>query len=110
MTAETENLVGDFLDVVATIVAKPGRGGAVAELLSGVLDSVRAEPGCLRYDLFRVRHDDDTLMMVEQWASKGDLKAHGASEHFVALSARMGPELAEAPVVRVLVPVGRVAT
>lgn len=98
------------LDVVATIVAKPGRGDVVAGLLAEVLDTVRAEAGCLRYDLFRVRRDADTLVMLEQWASKDDLKAHGASEHFVALSARMGPELVEAPVVRVLEPVGRVAT
>ena len=98
------------LDVVATIVARPGRGDVVAELLAGALDTVRAEPGCLRYDLFRVRRDDDTLVMIEQWASKDDLHTHGASEHFVALSVRMGPELAEAPVVRVLEPVSRVAT
>ena len=97
------------LDVVATIVAKPGRGDAVAELLGAALETVRSEPGCLRYDLFRVRRDEDTLMMVERWASKDDLKAHGASAHFVALSAQMGPELAEAPLVRVLEPVSPVA-
>jgi len=97
------------LDVVATIVAKPGRGDAVAELLTQALDSVRAEPGCLRYDLFRVRRDDDTLVMLEQWASKEDLRTHGASEHFVELSGRMAVELAEQPVVRVLDRVGTVA-
>ena len=98
------------VDVVATIVAKPGRGDAVAAVLADALDSVRAETGCLRYDLFRVRRDDETLVMVEQWASKEDLRAHGSSEQFAALSARMAPELAEAPVVRVLDPVRRVAT
>ena len=98
------------LDVVATIVAKPGRGDAVAELLAGALETVRAETGCLRYDLFRVRRDDDTLVMVEQWASKEDLRAHGTSEHFTALAAQMGSELAEPPVVRVLDPVNQVAT
>ena len=97
------------LDVVATIVAKPGRGDAVAALLAGALATVRAERGCLRYDLFRVRRDDDTLVMIEQWASTDDLKAHGASEHFVELGGRLGPELAEPPRVRVLDAVGRVA-
>lgn len=96
------------LDVVATIVVKSGRGDAVAEMLAAALDTVRAEPGCLRYDLFRVRRDDDTLVMLEQWASKEDLRAHGASEHFVELSGRMAAELAEQPVVRVLDPVGTV--
>lgn len=98
------------LDVVATIVAKPGRGDAVAQMLAGALDTVRAEQGCLRYDLFRVKRDDDTLVMLERWASKDDLRAHGATEFFVELSGRMGPELAEAPVVRVLDQVASVAT
>lgn len=94
------------LDVVATLEARPGRGDAVAELMAGVLETVRAERGCLRYDLFRVRRDDDTLVMIEQWASKEDLRAHGGSEHFAELSARLAPELVGAPVVRVLDPVG----
>ncbi|AXT86128.1 antibiotic biosynthesis monooxygenase [Aeromicrobium sp. A1-2] len=93
------------LDVIATIEALPGRGDVVADLLAGALDTVRAEQGCLRYDLFRVRRHADTLMMVERWASKDDLRAHGASEHFTELAARMGPELASPPDVRVLDPV-----
>lgn len=97
------------LDVVATIVAKPGRGDAVAELLAGALETVRAEDGCLRYDLYRVRRDDDTLVMVEQWASSEALKAHGSSEFFVGLSGRLGPELAGPPAVRILEPVGPVS-
>ena len=98
------------LDVVATITASPGRGDAVAGILAGALDATRAEPGCLRYDLFRVRREDDTLVMVEQWATKEDLRTHGSTEAFAELSRRLAPELAEAPVVRVLDPVGRVAS
>lgn len=99
-----------MVDVVATLVAKPGRVDAVEQMLAAALDTVRAEQGCLRYDLYRVRGDDDALLMLEQWASSADLRAHGASEHFAALSARMGPELADRPVVRVLAPVDSVTT
>ena len=94
------------LQVVATIEARPGRGDAVAALLGAALDEVRAEQGCLRYDLFRVRREPDTVIMLEEWASKEDLRAHGASDHFAALSEQMAPELAGPPVVRVLDPVG----
>lgn len=45
-------------------------------------------------------------MMVERRSSKDDLRAHGAP--VLSLSAPLGRrELAEAPVVRVLEPVGR---
>jgi quinol monooxygenase YgiN len=98
------------LDVVATIAVLPGRADAVVEIVTEHLEAVRAEEGCLRYDLFRVRRDDDTLVMVEQWASKDALRAHGEAEHFRAMSARLAPELAAAPVVRVLEPAVRFAT
>lgn len=98
------------LDIVATIVARPGRGDEVAAMLAAALETVRAEKGCERYDLFRVRRDPDTLVMLERWTSKDDLVAHGSSQHFGELSARMADDLAEPPVVRVLDPVAQVAT
>jgi quinol monooxygenase YgiN len=98
------------LDVVATIAVRSGRADAVVEIVTAHLDTIRAEDGCLRYDLFRVRRDDDTLVMVEQWASKDALKAHGEAPHFREMSAQLAPELAAAPVVRVLEPVSRFAT
>jgi quinol monooxygenase YgiN len=98
------------LDVVATIAVKPGRADAVVEIVTGHLDAIRAEEGCLRYDLYRVRRDDETLVMVEQWASKEALRAHGEAEHFRVMGAQLSPELAGAPVVRVLEPAARFAT
>ncbi len=98
------------LDVVATIEVRPGRADAVVAIVTEHLDTIRAEEGCLRYDLFRVRRDDDTLVMVEQWASKEALKAHGEAEHFRTMSAQLAPELAAAPAVRVLAPAVRFAT
>ena len=98
------------LDVVATIEVKPGRGDAVVEIVTQHLDTIRAEEGCLRYDLYRVRRDDDTLVMVEQWASKEALRAHGEADHFREMSAQLAGELASAPAVRVLEPAVRFAT
>ena len=92
------------LEVVATIEVKEGRADAVVAIVQDYLDAVRAEDGCLRYDLYRVKRDPDTLVMVETWASKEALKAHGTAAHFVEMSGRLGPELAGAPAVRVLEP------
>ena len=90
------------LQVVATIEAKPGHGDAAAALLAGALAGVHAEEGCLRYDLFRVRRDPDTLVMIEEWESSAALKAHGSSPEFAALGARLAEHLAGPPAVRVL--------
>lgn len=92
------------LDVIATIVVQPGKADEVVGIVSEYLDTVRSEEGCLRYDLYRVRREADTLVMVEQWATKEALKAHGAAEHFVAMSGRLAGVLAAAPHVRVLDP------
>lgn len=98
------------LDVVATIQAKEGHADELAAILQGSLAAVRAEEGCLRYDLHRVRRRPDELVMVERWASKAALKAHGSAEHFRETSARLAPLIAEAPVVRVLEAVDVAAT
>jgi quinol monooxygenase YgiN len=94
--------VSEIIHVIATIQARPGRGDAVAGIVSGELTKIRAEEGCLRYDFFRVRRQPDEFVMVEEWSSRGALRAHGAGEHYQATSARLAAEIAEAPVVRVL--------
>lgn len=95
----------EALDVVATLRAREGRGDALVEVVRSGIATVRAEEGCLRYDLHRVRRDDEAFVMVERWASKDALRAHGESAHFQAMSAQLAELLAEAPVVRVLAPV-----
>jgi quinol monooxygenase YgiN len=92
------------LDVVATIRVQDGRADDVVAVIAEYVDAVRAEEGCLRYDLFRVRKDPGALLMVERWASKEALRAHGTVDHFVAMSTRLAELLAAAPVVQVLEP------
>lgn len=93
------------LDVIATIEVQPGRADEAVAIFAEYLETVRAEAGCLRYELFRVRRDPDTLVMVEKWESAEALKDHGVAEHFVAMSGRLAGLLASAPAVRVLDPV-----
>jgi quinol monooxygenase YgiN len=102
--------VSEPLEVVATISVRPGRADAVVAIVSEHLSAVRAEEGCVRYDLFRVRREPDTLVMVETWASREALRTHGTAEHFVRMSEQLAPELDGPPAVRVLEPVPGVAT
>lgn len=97
--------MSEQVEVVATFVAKPGQGEQLEEILAGALTSVRAEEGCLRYDFYRVRRDDTAFVMIEEWASKDALRAHGSTEAFQAMSLRLAEVVAEAPVIRLLEPV-----
>ncbi len=92
------------VDVVATIEVRPGQADAVLAIVQEYIDLVRAEEGCLRYDLYAVRREADVLVMVEQWASKDALRDHGSAAHFVEMSGRLAEHLAGAPSVRVLAP------
>jgi quinol monooxygenase YgiN len=43
-------------------------------------DEVRAEQGCLQYELFRSASDPDNLVMVELWADRAAFDAHWTAE------------------------------
>ncbi|WP_334172697.1 putative quinol monooxygenase [Sinomonas sp.] len=61
--------------VVAVLTAKPGLGAAVIESFREVSPLVHAEPGCELYAA-HLEQDGDTVVMVERWATRGDLDAH----------------------------------
>ncbi len=47
------------------------------------------DKGCIGYDLYQSKTNDDRYMIVETWESQADLKAHSETEHFK----RLAPEL-----------------
>jgi antibiotic biosynthesis monooxygenase subfamily len=47
------------------------------------------DKGCIGYDVYGSLTNDDRLFICETWASKEDLEAHMASEHFKRLVPRM---------------------
>src|SRR5690349_18325744 len=57
---------------------------------------VRAEAGCLQYDLHEVTTNVDRFVLLEKWASSAALEAHDKSEHMLEADAanaffRAGP-------------------
>ena len=44
------------------------------------------DKGCISYDLYQSRTNDDRYMIVETWGSAEDLKAHGETDHYKRLS------------------------
>lgn len=47
------------------------------------------DKGCIDYDLYQSKTNNDRFMIIETWESKEALDAHMASDHFK----RLAPEL-----------------
>ncbi|GAA0306635.1 putative quinol monooxygenase [Streptomyces polychromogenes] len=92
--------------LVVLIATLPGRGREQEEAYARLAPLVRAEDGCLRYDLHAVAGDPDRFVLIEEWTSKEALAAHDATPHMIEADAagpafRAGPaqvlELSAAP-------------
>ena len=60
--------------------------GARADFLramddSGILELIKQEDGCQRYDYFLSAADPDTVLLVEQWESEEKQKTHLQTPH-----------------------------
>jgi quinol monooxygenase YgiN len=77
------------IDVIAHIHAAPGHEALFREVLEGYVKPTRAEPGCLRYDLFVDVSDPAQFTFIEEWASRKDLDRHSQSAHLAAGRARL---------------------
>ncbi|MBT2480493.1 putative quinol monooxygenase [Streptomyces sp. ISL-94] len=94
------------IQLVILITTLPGRGREQIEAYERLAPVVRAEDGCLQYDLHQVAGDPDRFVLIERWESKSALAAHDATPHMIEADAaspafRAGPaevvELAATP-------------
>ena len=83
-----------MIHVVAIITAKPGLRGHLLDVFREVIPVVRAEQGCIEYNVaVDVAGADpafgpDTYLVIEKWESLPALKAHAAAPHMVAFGAK----------------------
>ncbi|BDU71595.1 putative quinol monooxygenase [Mesoterricola silvestris] len=70
--------------LAAMFTARPGGGSALLAEAARMVEPTRAEPGCVRYDLFRDPENPDALAFVETWESAPALEAHRRSPHIQA--------------------------
>ena len=52
---------------------------------TGVLDAIRAEDGCIKYDYYLSEKDPNELLLVEQWESKQHQQIHITQPHMATL-------------------------
>lgn len=88
--------------LIARVQAKAEHRGAVEAELRRMVAASRAEPGCLRYDLFADLDGGAGFSLVEAYADPAAVEAHRASAHYQAFRGRIGDWLAAPTVVQAL--------
>lgn len=52
---------------------------------TGVLDAIRAEDGCFKYDYYLSESDPNEILLIEQWETKQHQKIHITQPHMALL-------------------------
>lgn len=52
---------------------------------TGILDAIRAEDGCVKYDYYLSEQDANELLLIEQWETKQHQQIHIAQPHMARL-------------------------
>ena len=86
------------IGVVATLRVQEGKGADFEKVFLDLREQVKAnEEGCLQYDLMKSKSEENTYVVMEQYASQDALEAHGKTDYFRASGKAMGAFLAGAP-------------
>jgi quinol monooxygenase YgiN len=73
--------------LVAFLSAKPGCEDALEAAAAQVVAASRAEPGCLRYDLWRESGYGRRYLIDELYVDRAAYEAHRATPHYAAFRA-----------------------
>lgn len=91
------------IGVIARLKIQEGKNEEFEGIFKELADAVRAnEPDNLFYALHRTRDDENTYVVLEQYKDQAALDAHGQSEHFKTIGAKMGGCLAGRPEIEYL--------
>ncbi len=80
--------------ITAILTAYPGRNAELRALLVGMAPHCRAEPGNLRWDVWRDASNEDRYVIDELYSDAAAVEAHRSSPHYKAYAAKV-PELAD---------------
>jgi quinol monooxygenase YgiN len=92
--------------ILATIKIKEGSNAAFEAVAKELMAAVRAnEPGNKVYQFCKSKTDPTTYVVMEIYADQAALEAHGKSEHFRTVGAKMGPSMAGRPEIQYFDPI-----
>ena len=84
--------------IVAKMRVQEGKEAEFEEVFNALRAEVKKnEEGNLLYDLFKMKNEPATYIIMEEYASEEALAAHGNSDHFKAAFPKLGAVLAGAP-------------
>ena len=91
------------LTLYVRYLAKPGcRESFLRQLTTeGIIDAIRREDGCLRYDYFLSVQNADEILLVEQWQTEEKQQAHLRAPHMDQLRRLKSEYVADARLGRV---------
>lgn len=72
------------LTALTFIRGRPGKGDELERELLALTAPTRAEPGALRYDLYRSQANRDEFVRFEEWRDEAALEAHKRTPHLQA--------------------------
>jgi len=85
--------MAERLHVIARVRAAPDTLSELTASIRILVDEVRQEPGCLRYDLTQSQDDPTVLIFIEEWASRAEWETHMTAEALQQHGARTRPEM-----------------
>lgn len=83
--------------ISVTFTCLPNKREAFIEHVkkTGILDAIRAEDGCVKYDYYLSEKDENELLLIEQWQSKDHQQAHLQTPHMADLRAFKGDYISD---------------
>lgn len=91
--------------VFASFRPRAGASGEFLAAMNSMVRASRAEPGCLRYDLYRAPTEPMGYHLFEVYEDSEAVEAHRSSDHYRAYRRTVPDLLAEPIGVRLLEPV-----
>jgi len=80
--------------ITAILTAKPGKAADLQALLVGMAPHCRAEPGNLRWDVWRDQASGERYVLDELYRDPASVEAHRKTPHYRDYLARI-PDLAD---------------
>ena len=76
-----------MLTLYVKYTAKPGcRENYVRDIVSeGILTTIRAEEGCIRYDYYFSAQEENVVLLIEQWEPEEHQRVHMQQPHMSRL-------------------------
>ncbi len=83
--------------IYVNFICHEGKREAFVERMKaeGVLDAVRAEDGCIRYDYYYSEKNPNELLLIEAWETKEHQQVHIGQPHMATLRTFRNDYIAE---------------